>query len=363
MTGAHEEDVEVRLSGTRGAFTLDVAFTVPASGVTAVFGPSGSGKTTLLRCLAGLERLPGTVRFGSRVWQRPDTGEFVPPEARRIGYVFQEAALFPHLTVRQNLVFAWQRAGASRAITVERATEALGVGELLSRAPATLSGGERQRVAIARALAANPVLLLMDEPVAALDVAARASVLTHLLQIRERLAIPIFYVTHAVDEVARLADRVLWLRAGSVHAEGATGAVLARLDVGEQLGEEAGGLIEARVERHDEAYHLTELSTAWGPMLVRRVPARAGATVRLRIRANDVSIGLVAETRSSILNVLPAIVRELSDTSGGETLVRLECPNGGASDLLARITRRSSEDLALTPGKRVFARIKGVSVK
>lgn len=356
-------DISVSLSGKRGDFELQVEFSVPVSGVTVLFGRSGSGKTTLLRALAGLERMHGRVQIGGLVWQDSSRGHFVPTERRRLGYVFQEASLFPHLSVRHNLEYAVSRVRGPPRVSVQDAIGWLGLSEHLERRPATLSGGERQRVAVARALASSPVLLLMDEPIAALDVSARAGVLGHLERLRHELEIPVLYVTHTIDELARLADRVVWLERGGVRGIGSPGEVLGRLDLAAQLGDEAGGLIDAVVERHDEVHHLTELSCRWGELAIPRVAASPGDALRLRVRASDVSMSLERERLSSILNVLPGVIVELADDSPGQVLVRAACPADDSLVLLARITTRSVEHLRLRRGSRVYLRIKSVSVR
>jgi molybdate transport system ATP-binding protein len=284
-------------------------------------------------------------------------------ERRRLGYVFQETTLFPHLSVRQNLEYARRRAGTDPRVSIETAVSWLGISEQLDRIPGTLSGGERQRVAVARALVSNPVLMLMDEPIAALDAAARSIVLGHLERLRRGLDIPILYVTHAVDEVARLGDRVVWLEQGKVRGTGSPAEVLGRLDVGTSLGDEAGGFIDAVVRRHEAAYHLTELDCPWGEIVISRVTAEPGEVLRLRVRASDVSIGLERERNSSILNVFEGLVQALAEDSPGQVLVRLVCPGDDTLALLARVTRRSVEHLRLAPGLRVYLRVKGVSVR
>lgn len=354
-------ELEVRLAGRRGAFQIDVAFAVPASGISALFGRSGSGKTSVLRAVAGLDRMAGSVRLAGRTWQDSDT--FVPAEQRRVGYVFQDAALFPHLTVRQNLEYALRRVPGPARVTLDAAVELVGIGSELARDPRTLSGGERQRVAIARALVSSPALLLMDEPVASLDVPARASILTQLLRLRRELEIPVLYVTHAVEEVARLADRVIWLDQGTVRALGSTHEMLGRIDLGEYLEEDAGGSIQAVVVQDDELDHLTELESAWGKLFVSRLGSKRGEPIQLRIRASDVSIALEREPKSSILNVFSARVDALAEVSPGQLLVRLVCPADPRQALLARVTRRSVNELGLTPGSSVFARVKSVSVR
>jgi len=355
------EDIVVRLSGRRGDFSFDIDLAVPAAGVSVVFGKSGSGKTTLLRAVAGLERMQGSVRIGSRTLQDDASGGFVPTPERRIGYVFQEALLFPHLSVRGNLEYARDRAPSGRSL--ESVVDGLALGSLLERRPNSLSGGERQRVAIARALLSDPVLLLMDEPLSALDAGARSRTLDLLEALRAELSIPMLYVTHAVDEAARLADRVAWLDSGRVVEVAAPEVVFARLDVGRELGDEAGGLIRACVERHDDAYAMTELRSDFGPLFVHRLDAPEGKAVLVRARARDVSLSLDREAKSSIMNVLPTRVLELEPFGAGEVLVRLGCPTDPEQQLLARVMKKSAEELGLELGQDVYARVKGVTLR
>lgn len=352
--------LDIALQGRRGSFDLDVCFEVPAMGVTAIFGRSGSGKTTVLRAVAGLERMQGRVSIAGQSWQ--DGEHFLAPEQRLVGYVFQEAALLPHLSVRGNLEYALRRARTPRTSLLD-AIEWLALERLLERRAVDLSGGERQRVAIARALLRGPALLLMDEPLAALDVAARDVILGHLEHLRDELRVPVLYVTHATDEVARLADRVVWLEGGRVRDVAPPEALFARLDMGTQLGEDAATFVSARVIRHDHAYHLTELESAWGVMFVQRLNADSGSLVRVRLRARDISIALHEEQQTSILNVFAARVRGLLPVTAGEVLVQLECPSDPEQAVLARVTKKSVDDLGLRQGLEVYARVKGVSVR
>jgi len=356
--------VEIDLTGRRGDFALEARLDVPAKGVTVVFGRSGSGKTTLLRAVAGLTQMAGRVAVGGVLWQDAGVGTFLPPERRRVGYVFQESLLFPHLSVRGNLEYARRR--ASTDALAGRLADVMGglaIEPLLDRSPAGLSGGERQRVAIARALLSNPALLLLDEPLSALDSAARSDIVTLLETLFSELPLPVLYVTHAVEEASRLADRVAWLDAGRVRALGAPDQVFGRIDVAAALGDDASGLIRARVERHDDHYALTELRSDFGTLHVHRLRAPVGKQILLRARARDVSIALEREANSSIMNVFATEVVELSTVTPGETLVRLACPTAREQTLLARVMTKSADDLGLAPGLRVFARVKGVTLR
>ena len=367
--------IRVRLKINFPAFTLDLDLTLPGTGVTALFGPSGSGKTTCLRAIAGLEHavaLRSAVRrnlvtLNGEAWQDDAQGIFVPTHLRALGYVFQEASLFRHLSVAQNLAFGQKRlaraAGAPQKASLEQAigqaVELLGIGHLLGRQPHTLSGGERQRVAIARALATRPRLLLMDEPLAALDVKRKAEVLPYLEKLHRELHIPILYVSHAIDEVARLADHLVLLDEGKLVASGPTADVLTRLDLPLAHGDAAGAVISATVVSHDPAYHLTLVRFAGGDFTLPQQVIGVGGTVRVRVQARDVSLTLQRQTGTSIQNILPVTVTALSSDSPGQVMVQLDA---GGSALLARVTARSADALALEVGKSLFAQIKGVAI-
>lgn len=359
MNGAGP-DIDARFQGTLGEFSLDVSFTCPMRGVTAVFGPSGCGKTTLMRCMAGLQRLAGRLGIGGELWQDDRSGIFRKPHERAVGYVFQEASLFPHMSVRRNLEYGLSRIPAdARRVAFEEAVTLLGIGDLLVRRPVRLSGGQRQRVAIARALLTSPRLLLMDEPLASLDQKSKHEILPFLERLHDELAMPVLYVSHAPDEVARLADHLVLLEAGRVRASGALRDLRARLDLARDLGAEADAVVEARVAGHDEAFHLTYLDFPGGRISVVRNGAPAGHTARLRVLARDVSITLERQTATSILNIFPAVVESLAEESPAQILVRLDL---GGTPLLARITRKSADTLQLAPGKLVYAQVKAVTL-
>ncbi|MCM2321025.1 MAG: molybdenum ABC transporter ATP-binding protein [Pseudomonas sp.] len=354
--------IQARFRLAYADFSLDVDLSLPGRGVTALFGHSGSGKTTCLRCIAGLERAPqGRLAVNGELWQDSASGLFVPPHKRALGYVFQEASLFPHLSVRRNLEFGMRRIDpASRRVSWEHVLELLGIGHLLERMPERLSGGERQRVGIARALLTSPRLLLMDEPLAALDLKRKNEILPYLERLHDELDIPILYVSHAPDEVARLADHVVLLDQGRVVAQGPLQETLARLDLPTAFSEDAGVVIEARVADHDEAYHLTRLAFPGGEVLVARRPEALGQRLRFRVHARDVSLALARAEGSSITNLLPATVQALAaaDTPA-HVLVRLDADG---TPLLARITRRSADQLGIAPGQRLWAQIKAVAL-
>ena len=334
---------------------LDVDLVLPGRGVTAIFGPSGAGKTSLLRCIAGLERAAGTLTVRGESWQ--DTGHFLPTHRRPLGYVFQEASLFPHLTAGGNLDYAARRAGTDSAAR-QRIVDLLGLGPLLTRRPGQLSGGERQRVAIGRALLIQPRLLLMDEPLAALDAARRQEILPYLDRLHASLEIPVLYVTHSLDEVARLSDQVIVLHGGRVREQGQTSALLPGLSA--PAGEEAGVLIEARVAERDSRWQLARLAFDGGSLWAPAGGESVGQAVRLRILARDVSLSRDETSRSSILNRLPARIQSVAgDDRQAQATIHLTV---GATPLLARLTRRSVSELDLSAGQDIWAQIKSVAV-
>ncbi|MGE0081169.1 MAG: molybdenum ABC transporter ATP-binding protein [Thiohalomonadaceae bacterium] len=346
-----------------GAFTLQAELAAPARGITALFGPSGSGKTTLLRCVAGLERAAGRFQFGDEVWQDDARKIFVPTHRRPIAYVFQEASLFPHLSVRRNLEYGWRLVpAAERRVGFDDAVALLGIEHLLTRAPARLSGGERQRVAIARALLTSPRLLLMDEPLSALDHQSKLDILPYLERLHGELEIPVLYVSHSPDEVARLADTLVLLQQGRVRASGPTMEMLVRLDLPLAQADDAGAVVDAVVAEHDDAYHLTVLQFDGGQIVVPRGELATGSPVRLRIHARDVSLALEHHRDSSILNILPAQVMELQPAGDAQLLVKLCAGGEGRAPLLARITRKSGDALGLQPGMKLYAQIKSVAL-
>ena len=351
--------IETRFRIPRRGFTLDVAESFPAQGVTAIFGPSGCGKTTWLRAIAGLERAPdGLCRVNGQTWQ--DGGHFTPPHRRALACVFQDAALFPHLDVRENLLFGYKRTPEStRRVSFDETVETLGLAHLLRRAPASLSGGEAQRVAIARALLASPGLLLMDEPMAALDGKARADILALLEDLRARLSIPVVYVSHSRVEVARLADHLVLMDKGRVRASGPLTQLVTRLDIAADEGAQAAAIIEARVAGHDEKWHLTYLDFPGGCFQIARASRPEGSTARLRVLARDVSLTLEPQTGTSILNIFPATVTEMTWTGPAQMLARLDL---AGSPLLAGITKKSAAALKLAPGRAVYAQIKAVAL-
>lgn len=356
--------IKVRLQLKYSGFALDVDLQLPGRGVTALYGHSGSGKTTCLRCIAGLERAEeGFVQINDEVWQDSRKGLFVPPHKRALGYVFQEASLFPHLSVLANLEFGLKRIPrAQRRVDTAHATELLGIGHLLDRHPQHLSGGERQRIGIARALLTSPSLLLMDEPLAALDSKRKSEILPYLERLHDELEIPVLYVSHAQDEVARLADHIVLLSDGKALASGPIGETLARLDLPMALGDDAGVVINGAVSAYDEHYQLLtlQLPASQLQMRVAHAPLALGKHLRFKIQARDVSLSLQAEEHSSILNRLPVTVtQEIPADNAAHVLVSLDA---AGTPLLARITRYSRDQLQLHTGQTLWAQIKAVAV-
>ncbi|MBV6288208.1 molybdenum ABC transporter ATP-binding protein [Pseudomonas aegrilactucae] len=356
--------IQARLQVAFSDFRLDVDLQLPGRGVSALFGHSGSGKTTCLRCLAGLERADKAyIEVNGEVWQDSARQYFMPPHQRPIGYVFQEASLFPHLNVQANLTFGWRRIpAAQRQVGLEHACELLGIRHLLERRPDTLSGGERQRVGIARALLTSPRVLLMDEPLAALDGPRKREILPYLERLHDELQIPLIYVSHAQEEVARLADHLVVLEQGTVQASGPISQTLARLDLPLALQEDAGVVIEGRVGDYDSAYQLLDLHLP-GSALTLRLTHEAvapGERLRVKVQARDVSLSLVEDSRTSILNRLPVQVCGLR-TSDNPAQMMVSLDADGTA-LLARVTRYSCDQLQLHPGQQLWAQIKSVAL-
>jgi len=359
VSGSATSTIEARFKDALGDFALDVDLSLPAKGVTALFGHSGSGKTTLLRCIAGLHEAQGELHVAQECWQQ--TGYFLPVHQRPLAYVFQEASLFPHLNVRRNLEYGYKRIPpVARHIQFDQAVEWLGLEHLLSRRPDKLSGGERQRVAIARALLTSPRLLLMDEPLSALDHNSKQEILPYLERLHEALAIPVLYVTHSPDEVARLADHLVVLERGRVVASGEMSETLARIDLPIPMGEDAGVVIRARVFERDSRWHLARAEFDGGSLWLPGDGLEVNDRVRLRVLARDVSLALDKHEDQSMLNLIPASVVELADNERpGVVLVKLKARS---TYFLSRLTARSVDKLHLIPGKKVWLQVKSVAV-
>lgn len=341
-----DRDIELSLSG--------------GPGVTALFGPSGAGKTTAIKVMAGLIRpQEGRVRLGDRTLFDSAAGIAVDMHKRRLGYVFQDGRLFPHLTVQENIRFGQRYSAPERALPEGLLVDLLGIGDLLDRRPATLSGGETQRVALARALLAGPDMLLMDEPLAALDAPRKEEILPYLDRLKTEMQMPILYVTHAVEEIARLADHVVLLEAGRITRQGPIFDVLSDPEAMPLLGvREAGAILRAEVVEHLED-GLTRLSAGPGHLELPGVTAAPGETLRLRILATDVMLSNTRPEGLSARNILPVTIGSLQTGRGpGIAAVLLL----GDQRLLARVTSRSCEEMGLTPGQQIFAILKATAV-
>ena len=356
------DGLRLQLHLARKDFELNVDLSLPSTGITVLFGPSGSGKTTLLRCVAGLERpAKGLVRVASELWQDDASGVYVPTWQRDLGFVFQEASLFEHLKVQDNLVFGLKRSkkpGAQKALA--RAIELLGIGHLLHRESAHLSGGEKQRVAIARALATQPRLLLLDEPLAALDLARRHDILPWLERMRDELSVPMLYITHSTDEVARLADHLVVLDKGSVKVSGLAQDLLARVEGPAIVGEDAGVVLRGKVVQRDAVWHLAQIEFPGGLIWARDVGMALGKPVRLRVLARDISITAHETRDTSIQNHIQGQIEAIADDSHpSQALVRIRC---GESILLGRVTKRAIDALNVGVGDAIWAQVKSVAV-
>jgi molybdate transport system ATP-binding protein len=355
--------ITARFTAALGSFRLNTAFEIPGNGVTALFGPSGCGKTTVLRCMAGLARLDdGHLAINGDVWQ--DGRRFVPPHRRPIGYVFQEASLFPHMSVRDNLLYGFKRAKALYpAVAFDDVVDLLGIGRLFDRPPTLLSGGERQRVAIGRALLSQPRLLLMDEPLSALDRFSKDDILPYLERLHGALSIPVVYVSHDIAEVERLADTLVLMKDGTVQAAGTLQDLLADPALPLVRMPQAATVFEARIETVDAAYGLTEVSLPGGRLLVPGNLGARGTARRVRVLASDVSLGRQAPLDTTILNALPAVILAGEATPDHQMTVFLALgEDGRGARLLARISRKSWDTLSFAPGDAVVARVKGMAL-
>jgi len=342
----------------REHFLLDITASVPPRGISGLFGKSGAGKTTLLRCVAGLEAAPGSkLTVAGEVWQ--DAKFSRAPHERNIGYVFQEPRLFRNLDVRGNIEYGMRRSGTGGA-SIDAMVELLGLQDLLRRRPAELSGGEAQRVAIARALMRAPRFVLMDEPLAALDVQRRHEILPFLERLHAECSVPILYVSHSLDEICRLCDYLLVMEQGRLLASGELQNVLVQTPLAELAGDEAGSVINGEIEGFDKHYGLSRMIFSGGIIWLPGRPVAIGSKLRLRIRANDVSLCRERVAASTVLNQLDAVIDDMQNSVAPTQLVRLRV---GRERLIARITRRSREELNLRSGDQVIAQVKAVAVR
>lgn len=352
-------DLDIRRR--QGDFQLDVSLTA-GSGVTALFGRSGSGKTSVINMVAGLSKPDsGRIQVDGRVLFDSEAGIDLAPERRRLGYVFQEHRLFPHLSVKGNLLFGHDLLpAAERRVGLDEVLDVLGIEPLLDRRPANLSGGEKQRVAIGRALLASPGILLMDEPLAALDSQRKAEVLPFIARLARRFAIPILYVSHSMDEVLRLADTLVLMDGGRAAAVGPLEELMSDPALRPLTGRyEAGAVIPATIASHDSTYGVSRLSFAGGTLVMGRIDLPVGTRVRVRIHARDIAIAIRPPEQVSIRNVLPAVVVSVNAADSFLVDVVLSC---GGAQLWVQITALAQAQLALVPGMRVHALIKALII-
>ena len=350
--------IECKIKIQLESFMLDANFSIPDRGITVVFGPSGSGKTTLLRAIAGLEKSDdGFLKIGNSVWQKGE--DFLATHKRQIGYVFQDAALFDHLDVKGNLNFVVKRAIGLKEDFIESIHNLLEIKTLLNRKTTQLSGGERQRVAIARALLTNPKILLLDEPLSALDLKRKNEILPYLDSIHNDLEIPILYVTHSQDEMSRLADHLLLIEDGNIVGSGPVNDMLTRFDMPLSHGGDAVSIIEAEVLKRDSEFNLMHLDFLGGQFIVPDNSFPVQTKVRIRVVARDVSLTKSKQVDTSILNIFPAMVQEIVNEGEAQVMVRLQIKD---TILLACITRKSSYKLRLEKGSEVFVQVKSVAI-
>ena len=341
-------------------FSLDINVDIPGRGVTAIFGESGSGKTTFLRCVAGLEKAPqGNLVINGSTWQ--DNRTFLPTHKRPLGYVFLEASLFPHLSAQGNLNYAIKRSDEPVSEEFyEKVVSTMGIKNILTRLPNQLSGGERQRVAIARALLIQPRILLMDEPLAALDNKRKQEILPYLERLHNSFDIPILYVSHSMDEVARLSDHVVVLHEGKVSAQGSLKEVFSRMDSPVQFTQESGVILQGRIVEKDSQWNLMSVAFSGGKLWLHDSGEAINEPVRIRVLARDLSLALNNHNDTSILNRLEAEVLEVAPgPNNAMAMVRLKA---GDDYLIARVTHRSVAHLDIKPGKKLLAQIKSVAI-
>ncbi len=351
--------IELKFNIHRGDFMLNIELSIPKRGITALFGPSGCGKTTLLRAIAGLESSHDSyLKIGHTIWQ--DKNSNLPAHQRPVGYVFQEPSLFSHLNVQANLEYGIKRTPASgQKISLQRAIKLLGIEHLLQRKTHQLSGGEQQRVAIARALAVNPAILLLDEPMAALDMQRKQEIMPYLESLHQELDIPIIYVSHSRDEVARLGDYLVLMDKGRIKATGSVADIFTRLDIPLAHGPDTKTVVEAKVSHYDAEFSLSYLDFSGGRFAVTSKPLPIGHSVRLQFFARDVSITLQHQQQTSILNIFAATIDAMLEEGDAQLTLRLMI---GSTAVLARITRKSAYELGLQTGKQVYAQIKSVAL-
>ena len=354
--------IDIQLRQPLADFELDVDFSVRSNSVTALFGPSGAGKSTVINLIAGLQRpREGRITINGKVVEDTQARISLSPQTRNIGYVFQQARLFPHLNVERNLLFGWRRAtDRANQTQISHLVKLLGIESLLHRKPAALSGGEKQRVALGRAILSNPDLLLLDEPLAALDHKRRDEILPYIERIRSEQQIPILYVSHSIDEVSRIADYLQIINRGKIVARGSVSEVFSRIDLYPITGRfEAGAIIDGEIARHHAALALSDISFGKQTLTVPLVDAEVGESIRVRIRARDIIIARHKPEDISANNILQGQILDIRAGDGPYADLQLQCSD---TRLIARITRHSAERLDLQVGATVYAVIKSVTI-
>ncbi len=353
--------LSVNITKVFDSFRLETQFEVEEGSITAIFGKSGAGKTSTINAIAGLTRPDvGVIQIGNTTLFDQHLRINLPIYKRQIGYVFQDDRLFPHMTVQNNLIYGIPKnRDVANSLNLTDITELLELAPLLERRPRTLSGGEKQRVAIGRALLSNPKLLLMDEPLASIDVQHRFEILPFIQRVREKTGITIIYVTHALEEVIFIADQIILLSEGQVTAQGTVEEIMGRLDLHPMTSRfDAGAVISAIYSGYDREFDLGELSFDGGTLRIAGLNAEIGIHLRAHIRARDVSLMLDKPKDTSVLNVFKGELIEIRHEDGPQLdlLINIGTP------LIARITRKSLNDLNLDIGSKVYAMIKAVAI-
>ncbi len=365
-TTSKKESLHIKLAVKRDHFDMTTELNIDTKSITALTGPSGSGKSTLLRYIAGLEpTLSGTCLFNNTLWQSEHA--HLPTHKRQVGIVFQDTQLFEHLSVIENLQYAEKRS-RSNAIELNEIIDAMNIRALSNHYPKMLSGGEKQRVAIARALANNPKILLLDEPLANLDIESKQSILPYLEYIHEALQLPIIYVSHTPDEIARIASDVIFLKKGRVICQGPTNAILTRDDLPFAHAETACAILQGTIDHHDDEFHLSsiKIKTSNAILALPKINKNLGDHITIKVLAKDVSLCVTPPENTSIMNCIQATIKNYTYMQDPSrllvTLALKSSCNTNTEQILAHITKKSWSTLNLTKNQEVFAQIKSIAI-